>query len=56
VGETTLRALPIIPVRIYPTGTKKAITLYLCRDLDAWLDEQARRRDPDIRATTERAS
>jgi hypothetical protein len=53
VSETTLRGLPVLPIRIFPTGGKKPIVLYLRSDLDAYLTAQAAKRDPSI---TERAS
>jgi hypothetical protein len=56
MGETTLRILPIPPLRICPTGCKKPIVLYLRRDLDAWLEDQAALREPTIRTTSQRAS
>jgi hypothetical protein len=56
ISETTLRALPIVPIPIYPTGTRKAITLYLRADLDAYLVVEAAKRDPNIRTTSRRAS
>ena len=56
VGLTFLQSLPIIPVRVRGNGTgKRPVVIYLVRDLDAWLDEQAAHRDPIIR-TTHKAS
>jgi hypothetical protein len=46
LSETTLRALPIAPVRTFPTGARKPIVLYLRTDLDAWLAAEAARRNP----------
>jgi hypothetical protein len=49
LGVTFLGSLPIRPIRVRGTGkTGKAVILYLVRDLDAWLEGQAARRDPDI--------
>ena len=56
VGLTFLQSLPIVPVRVRGNGPKgKPVVIYLVRDLDAWLDEQAAKRDPTIR-TTHKAS
>lgn len=57
VGVTFLQGLPIRPLRVRGNGPKgKPVVIYLRRDLDAWLDEEAARRDPPIRTTAERAS
>ncbi len=56
VGLTFLQSLPITPVRVRGNGPKgKPVVIYLVRDLNAWLDEHAARRDPTIR-TTHKAS
>jgi hypothetical protein len=55
VGETFLRGLPITPIRYRGNGRKgKPVVIYLRRDLDAWLEEQAARREREIH--TKRAS
>jgi hypothetical protein len=52
VGLTFLQSLPITPLRVRGNGPKgKPVVIYLVRDLDAWLDGQAARRDPTIRTT-----
>jgi hypothetical protein len=57
VGGTFLASLPIAPVRIRGNGTgRRPIVIYLRRDLDAWLEQQAARRDPEIRTTAHKAS
>lgn len=57
VGVTFLQGLPIAPLRVRGNGLKgKPVVIYLRRDLDAWLDEQAARREPSIRTTSQRAS
>lgn len=56
VGVTFLASLPITPLRVRGNGTgKRPVVIYLVRDLDAWLEEQAAKRDPTIR-TTHKAS
>jgi hypothetical protein len=44
VSETTLRYLPITPLRLFVTGHRKPIVLYLRTDLDQWLAAEARKR------------
>jgi hypothetical protein len=44
VSMTTLRHLPIPSRRVFVTGQRKPIVLYLREDLDAWLE--ALRREP----------
>jgi hypothetical protein len=56
MGLTFLSGLPITPIRVRGNGPKgKPVVIYLRRDLDAWLEEQAARREPSI-CTTQRAS
>jgi hypothetical protein len=56
VGITFLASLPIIPLRVRGNGNgRRPVVIYLRRDLDAWLEEQAARREPTIR-TTHKAS
>ena len=53
IGLTFLQSLPITPLRVRGNGPKgKPVVIYLRRDLDAWLEEQAAYRDPDIRTTS----
>jgi hypothetical protein len=57
VGVTFLLGLPITPLRVRGNGPKgKPVVIYLVRDLDAWLEEQAARRDPTIRTNSQKAS
>ncbi len=50
IGLTFLQSLPITPIRVRGNGPKgKPVVLYLRRELDAWLEDQAARRDADIR-------
>jgi hypothetical protein len=57
VGLTFLQSLPITPLRVRGNGPKgKPVVIYLVRDLNAWLDEQATQREPTIRITTHKAS
>ena len=57
VGVTFLASLPITPVRIRGNGTgRRPVVIYLRRDLDAWLEQEADRRDPEIRTTEHKAS
>ena len=56
VGLTFLSSLPITPIRVRGNGSgKRPVVIYLRRDLDAWLEQQAAEREPAIR-TTHRAS
>jgi hypothetical protein len=49
VGVTFLQSLPITPVRVRGNGPKgKPIVIYLRRDLDAWLEVEAARRERNI--------
>ena len=53
IGLTFLHGLPIVPLRVRGNGPAgKPVVIYLVRDLDAWLEEQAARRDPTIHTTS----
>ena len=56
IGVTFLQSLPT-PLRVRGNGPKgKPVVIYLVRDLDAWLEEQAARRDPEIGSRSQKAS
>jgi len=57
VGVTFLQSLPITPVRVRGNGPKgKPVVIYLVRDLDGWLEEQATKREGDFSTTSQKAS
>jgi len=57
VGLTFLQSLPITPLRVRGNGPKgKPVVIYLVRDLDAWLEQQAAQREIHIRTTSQKAS
>jgi hypothetical protein len=57
VGVTFLQGLPITPLRVRGNGPKgKPLVIYLRRDLDAWLEAEAAKREPGIKTRTQKAS
>lgn len=57
VSPAFLRGLPITPIRVPGSGPKrKPILIYLRSELDAWLAQEASRRDPELRSSSQRAS